>query len=80
MPSTLPGGTWEQMDHVNLVEVYLLRIPTLSICPHLRESVSPSPFRKVQSQSDWGHHIRGTCMEGFCVGPCDVAWQRTNWR
>ena len=34
VPPTLPEGTWEQMDHVDLQETFLLRIPMLKSCPH----------------------------------------------
>ena len=70
----------EQMDHVNLVDSVFVAHPNVENLPSFLAraiaSVSPSPFEKgTQSQSDRGHHIRGTCMEGFRVGPGDVAWQ-----
>ena len=34
VPPTLPEGIWEQMDHVDLQETFLLRIPMLKSCPH----------------------------------------------
>ena len=33
-PHSLPDGTWEQMDDVDLHEVFLLRIPMLKSCPY----------------------------------------------
>ena len=34
VPHSLPDGTWEQMDDVDLHEVFLLRIPILKSCPY----------------------------------------------
>ena len=33
VPHSLPDGTWEQMDDVDLHEVFFLRIPMLKSCP-----------------------------------------------
>ena len=34
VPATLPGGTWEQLDQVDLEEILLTRVPMLKSCPY----------------------------------------------
>ena len=34
VPATLPEGTWEQLDQVDLEEILLMRVPMLKSCPY----------------------------------------------
>ena len=57
VPATLPEGTWEQLDQVDLEEILVTRVPMLKSCAVVCGSVSQSPYakdiRQRRSVTEW---------------------------
>ena len=56
-PSSFPDGSWEQMDDLELSDLFLMRIPMLRSCPHFFASEVATEFRR----SFGGETLRKGC-------------------
>ena len=67
-PTRFPEGSWEQLDQVDLIDFFLLRLPLLKSCPHflrarLRESFGVALAETGRSLlvTRWASRGHGSC-------------------
>ena len=87
IPTSVPRDSWEQLDDVDLEEVFLRRTPVLRSCLHflrgrVRHSFTVTLVRTFEGQVGGRHCRRRTCVESVCPHPTDDSsptqgfWQR----
>ena len=75
IPTSVPRDSWEQLDDVDLEEVFLRRTPMLRSCPHFlrgrRHCFTVTLERTFQGQVGGRHRWRRTRVESVCPHPID---------
>ena len=69
IPTSVPRDSWEQLDDVDLEEVFLRRTPMLRSCPHF--SRGRVRHCTLEGQVGGRHRRRRTCVESVCPHPID---------